>query len=189
MPATTEDFIDAFRASAKRAETDAGAIPFVAIKYSILFNHQATSPDDRQTLTTALTEVELAWLNKIADPRPSMTIFGATAIMENISTKLLAPESQEFIPQNAPEAFAEVALKLATRGETLEWTSIVDPEPEKQRDYLALYRDELLQLTRHAAMLADKFKEAVDTRTTNVTTVQPVTPSRPIQLKHAGASA
>lgn len=176
-----------FNASAKAFLKDPEDRPVAMLlaKYSALAKYKAQNNDEREVLAAQLFDCGLKLMESVAAASrgaPNMssgrqqcrkTLENTTAIFD----KLAEADSARAVPEKAPLALGDVALRLVKKAETLEQGSSHSYEFEG-------YRDALVTLAEQALKYADTFKEtAVGGKKADVTTTQDITTARRIMLK------
>lgn len=178
-----------FNASAKAFLKDPEDRPVAMLlaKYSALAKYKAQNNDEREALAAQLFDCGLKLMDSAAatgrGAAASMsagrqqcrkTLENTTAIFD----KLAEADSNRAVPEKAPEALGDIALRLVKKAETLEQGSSHSYEFEG-------YRDALVTLAEQALKYADSFKEtAVGGKKADVTTTQDITAARRIMLKN-----
>ena len=155
-------------------------------KYSALIKYMAQNNDEREVLAPQLFDCGLKILENAAATGRGTPSFSSgrqqcRKALENtaaIFDKLAEEASSRAVPEKAPDALGDVALRLVKKAETLEETST------SHHYEFEGYRDALVNLAVQALKYADSFKEtAVGGKKADVTTAQDIT-ARRIMLKN-----
>lgn len=176
-----------FNASAKAFLKDQEDRPVAMLlaKYSALIKYKAQNNDEREVLAAQLFDCGLKILEGLAATgRGAPNFSGSRQLcrkaLENTTSifdKLAEADSNRAIPEKAPDALGDVALRLVKKAEMLEQGNAHSYEFEG-------YRDALVSLAEQALKYADAFKEtAVGGKKADVTTAQDIT-ARRIMLKN-----
>jgi hypothetical protein len=176
-----------FNASAKAFLKDQEDRPVAMLlaKYSALVKYKAQNNDEREALAAQLFDCGLKILESAAATGQGAPNFSGgrqqcRKALENtaaIFDRLAEGESARAVPEKAPDALGDVALRLVKKAEMLE-------EGTSHHYEFEGYRDALVNLAVQSLKYADSFKEtAVGGKKADVTTAQDVT-ARRIMLKN-----
>lgn len=184
FPELSADFNVSAKAFLK--DPDDRPVAMLLAKYSALVKYKAQNNDEREALAAQLFDCGLKLMENAASTgraAPSMSagrqqcrkaLEHTTAIFD----KLAEADSNRAVPEKAPDALGDVALRLVKKAESLELGNNHNYEFEG-------YRDTLVSLAEQALKYADSFKEtAVGGKKADVTTTQDITAARRIMLKN-----
>lgn len=177
-----------FNASAKAFLKDQEDRPVAMLlaKYSALVKYKAQNNDEREVLAAQLFDCGLKLLESAAAtgrgaPNLSAGRQQCRKTLENTTAifgKLQEETSARAVPEKAPAALGDVALRLVKKAEALEQGNSHSYEFEG-------YRDTLVALAEQALKYADSFKETAEGgKKADVTTTQDILPARRIMLKN-----
>jgi hypothetical protein len=92
------------------------------------------------------------------------------------------------LPATAPQELASLSLDLIRKTETLDPKQFKDHHGYPDHNRITAYRNGATALAGLTLQYAEKLREAITQVTGNVTTSQPLSASRPIQLKAAAGA-
>ena len=182
MAETSADLIQAFNASAAAALRNPDTMLFLAAKYRVMLTGKVTPDEDKTELASILLNTAVRILDRIAEPSFLGALNNCGDLFKPAFDALTMPESLKILPARTADAIADIALRLSTKGETLNEDSFLNLASSDNPNPYAKFRSELLQLVHLAAGAAQVVRAEIDNRTISVETAKPMTASRPLQL-------
>jgi hypothetical protein len=183
--------VEEFNTSASRyiEKTD---IPLSALllRYKVLQDYKLGDDTEKKEITLTLYGCAIDRIKKFSAATPSSNLYfyeGLHGEIESIFDKVLETSGQPaHLPMTAPQDIATLALDLLRNIEKMEDKDFKNYKNETDYKEMSEYRANATQLATLVAGYADKFRNAISEVTGNISTSQPVTASKPIQLRHAG---
>lgn len=162
------------------------SLDLLLLKYATLQRYKLEDCQAKRETTETLYGCATAKLRKISGEEASNRVQiheGLTTTLKRIFDALLAEGQGENIPATAPQELASMALDLLRRAENLDEKKFLNFDNVVEYSRATAYRTGATALAAFTLESADMLRDALKSTTGNVTTSQPVTAARPIQLK------
>ena len=187
-----QSLTDEFNTTAGRyMKGDVVSLDVLLLKYATLQRYKLDDAAGKRETTETLYRCAIDMFKRISGVEASNRV----NINENLRDSIkriydtILEEGQAVnIPTTAPQEISSIALQLLRRTENVDKNNFLNWNKGVEYAKIDAYRASATAFAAFTLQCADRLREALKGTTGNVTTSQPVAPSRPIQLKQ-GAGA
>ncbi|MEZ0261817.1 MAG: hypothetical protein ACAH80_12465 [Alphaproteobacteria bacterium] len=172
--------------AAKYMKGEAIHLEALVLKYSTLQRYKLDDASAKKETTETLYRCGVDQLKAVSNREPSNN-FSIHSSLHDITKQIFDTILQEGqavnIPAVAPQELSSISLQLLRHLEALDPKNFAKWDKSVDSEAVTSYRKGATALAAFTLQCADMLREALKETTGNVTTSQPVTTSRPIQLK------
>jgi hypothetical protein len=186
--ALTEEF---YTTASKHMRRLGVSLDVMLLKYATIQRYKLDDAAAKRETTETLYRCAIDKLKAVSEPAASSQVNlneSLNVSVERIFDTILNEGQAENIPTTAPQELSTISLQLLRNIEALDTKKFLNWDDRVNTDGVEAYRNNATALAAFTLKSADRLREALKETTGNVTTSQPVSPSRPIQLKQ-GAGA
>lgn len=161
------------------------------LKYVALQRYKLDDASAKREATETLYRCAIDKLNTISGVEASNKFHVPESLstsVKKIVDTLLEEGQAENIPTTAPQGLSTIAIEMLRRIEALDYTKFHNWDGRVEMDKITAYRTGATALAAFTLECAGRLRVALKETTGNVTTSQPVAPSRPIQLKQGAGT-
>jgi len=162
------------------------SLDMLLLKYTALQRYKLDETCNKKEITETFYRCATDTIKKYVDKeasRQNAIPAGVPADVKRIFDLIIGEGEACHIPATAPQELSSLALDMLRRMEGLNQKAFLDFRDNVDHDNLAAYRANATALAAFSLEYADKLRNALKESLGNVTTSQPVAPSKTIQLK------